>query len=168
MICQDAEKLFGKGEGKRAEFERGKKRIECWDMTGFEMEGAKEKVRVVRYCEHVKEKIGKESVSWMWLATTSEGIPYETLWKMMHKRWDIEENAFHQLKTYYHAKHGYCHEGLEVVLYLMLLAFNSGNCIYTRGFMALESGITRKSVNRIFSDNLQTEDLRELLYATGG
>ena len=30
---------------------------------------------------------------------------YRVLWEMMHRRWDIEENGFHQLKTYYHAKH---------------------------------------------------------------
>lgn len=36
----------------------------------------------------------------MCLVTTSESADYKTLWKMMHKRRDIEENAFHQLKTY--------------------------------------------------------------------
>lgn len=169
LIFQDAEKLFEKGEGKRTEFKRGKKRIECWDIAGFEMEGIKEKVRVVRYCEHDREKSGKVSVSWMWLVTTSEVIPYEILWKMMHKRWDIEENAFHQLKTYYHAKHCYCHEGMEVIFYLMLIAFNMREMyLYRRIHGFRKSGITRKSVNRIFCDDLQTEDLRELLYATGG
>lgn len=169
LIFQDAEKLFERGEGKKSDFKRGKKWIECWDIAGFEMEGLEGRVRVVRYCEHIREKNGKESISWMRLVTTSEEIPYEILWKMMHKRWDIEENAFHQLKTYYHAKHCYCHEGLEVVFNLMLIAFNIREMyLYRRMHSFEKSRITRKSVSRIFRDNLQAEDLREYLYITGG
>lgn len=56
--------------------------------------------------------------------TTLESTPPQLLWEMMHKRWDIEENAFHQLKTYYHADHCYCHSAVEVIFLLMLIAFN--------------------------------------------
>ena len=87
----------------------------------------------------------------------------------MHKRWDIEENVFHQLKTYYHAKHCYCHEGLEVVFYLMLIAFNLREMyLYRRIRGFAESKISSKSVNRIFCDDLQSEDMRGILYETGG
>ena len=169
LIFQDAEKLFEKGEGKQEEVKRGRKRIECWDIAGFEMEGVKEGVRVVRYCEHMQEKNGKESISWMWLVTTSREIPYKILWKIMHKRWDIEENAFHQLKTYYHAKHCYCHEGLDVVFYLMIIAFNIREMyLYRRIRGFAESGISRKSVTRKFCDDLQSEDMSEILYEAGG
>ena len=40
---------------------------------------------------------------------------YRVLWEMMNRRWDIEENGFHQLKTYYHAKHCYCHDAVETL-----------------------------------------------------
>ena len=169
QIFRDAEDLFEKGEGRRKGFQRGKRRIECWDLAGFEMEGMEKKVRVVRYCEHIKLKAGREEEKWMWLVTTSEEIPREVLWKMMHKRWDIEENAFHQLKTYYHAGHCYCHKGLEVIFYLTLTAFNIRELYLYRRMHSFESsGITRKSVTRRWRDDLQSEDYRELLYKETG
>lgn len=33
----------------------------------------------------------------MWLVTTLEQTAPEILWEMMNRRWDIEENGFHQL-----------------------------------------------------------------------
>ena len=51
----------------------------------------------------------------MWLVTTlNQGEP-RVLGEMMNRRWDIEENRFHQLKTYYHAKHCYCHAAKEKI-----------------------------------------------------
>ena len=38
MIFQDAERLFKQDEGKKASFWKGKKKIEVWDLSGFEME----------------------------------------------------------------------------------------------------------------------------------
>ncbi len=60
----------------------------------------------------------------MWLVTTLLTTGYQILWKMMHKQWDIENNAFHQLKTCYHAKHCYCHSAVEAIFLLQLIAFN--------------------------------------------
>lgn len=89
------------------------------------------------------EKTGEEK--WVWLVTTSKEIDYKILWKMMHKRWDIEENAFYQLKTYYHAAHCYCHEAVEVIFLLMLIAFNIRKCICTGISMDLrEAGLQGK------------------------
>lgn len=59
------------------------------------------------------EKTGEEK--WVCLVTMSKEIDPKILWKMMHKRSEIAENAFHQLKTYYHADHCYCHETVEVI-----------------------------------------------------
>ena len=44
----------------------------------------------------------------------------------MHKRWDIENNVFHQLKTEWHLDHCFLHSptGVETVLMFMILAFN--------------------------------------------
>lgn len=166
LIFQDAEKLFGSGEGKKEPFYREGKKIDCWDLDGFELEGLQEKLRVVRYREK-NEKTGEEK--WVWLVTTSKEIDYKILWKMMHKRWDIEENAFHQLKTYYHADHCYCHEAVEVIFLLMLIAFNIREMYLYRRIHGFErSKITRKSVTRIFRDDLQAENLCWILYIEGG
>lgn len=169
LIYKDAEKLFEKGEGKKKDFRRGKRRVETWDISGFEMEGVNIPLRVVRFCEHIRRKDGTEEINWMWLVTTNESVPYEILWEMMHKRWDIEENAFHQLKTYYHAKHCYCHAGVEVIFLLMLIAFNIRELyLYRRIHGFKESRVTRKSVTRIFRDDLLLENYCCLLYEESG
>lgn len=169
LIYKDAEKLFEKGEGEKKDFKRGKRRIETWDINGFEMEGVNIPLRVVRFCRHIRRKDGTEEINWMWLITTNERVPYEILWEMMHKRWDIEENAFHQLKTYYHAKHCYCHAGVEVIFLLTLIAFNIRELyLYRRIHGFKESRVTRKSITRIFRDDLLLENYCGLLYEESG
>lgn len=43
----------------------------------------------------------------------------------MHKRWDVENNAFHQLKTEWHLDYCFLHShtGVEMVL-MFIIAFN--------------------------------------------
>ena len=168
MIFQDAERLFKQDEGKKASFWKGKKKIEVWDLSGFKMEGCPYKLRVVRYHEQWEEN-GKETERFMWLVTTLEAADYRVLWEMMHRRWDIEENGFHQLKTYYHAKHCYCHAATEVIFDLMIIGFNMRELyLYRRIQRFKESGISRKSVNRKFCDELLLEKVKSILYEKGG
>ena len=77
LIYKDAKGLFEKGEGRKDGFRRGRKRIEAWDTSGFEMEGVTVPLRVVRFCEHEEKKDGTEEVHWVWLVTTSDVVPYE-------------------------------------------------------------------------------------------
>ena len=168
MIFQDAERLFKQDEGKKASFWKGKKKIEVWDLSGFKMEGCPYKLRVVRYHEQWEEN-GKERERFMWLVTTLEAADYRVLWEMMHRRWDIEENGFHQLKTYYHAKHCYCRDAVETIFNLIIIGFNVRELyLYRRSRNFAGSGISRKSINRIFCDELLTEKVKQILYGKGG
>ena len=168
MIFQDAERLFKQDEGKKASFWKGKKKIEVWDLSGFKMEGCPYKLRVVRYHEQWEEN-GKETERFMWLVTTLEAADYRVLWEMMHRRWDIEENGFHQLKTYYHAKHCYCRDAVETIFNLIIIGFNVRELyLYRRSRNFAESGISRKSINQIFCDELLTEKVKQILYEKGG
>ena len=168
MIFQDAERLFKQDEGKKASFWKGKKKIEVWDLSGFKMEGCPYKLRVVRYHEQWEEN-GKERERFMWLVTTLEAADYRVLWEMMHRRWDIEENGFHQLKTYYHAKHCYCHDAVETISNLIIIGFNVRELyLYRRSRNFAGSGISRKSINRIFCDDLLTEKVKQILCEKGG
>ena len=168
MIFQDAERLFKQDEGKKASFWKGKKKIEVWDLSGFKMEGCPYKLRVVRYHEQWEEN-GKETERIMWLVTTLEAADYRVLWEMMHRRWDIEENGFHQLKTYYHAKHCYCRDAVETIFNLIIIGFNVRELyLYRRSRNFAGSGISRKSINRIFCDELLTEKVKQILYEKGG
>ena len=91
------------------------------------------------------------------------------LWEMMNRRWDIEENGFHQLKTYYHAKHCYCHMAAEDIFTLMVIGFNTRELyLYRRNRSFGISKMSRKSVSRIFCDELLIENMKEILYKKGG
>ena len=101
--------------------------------------------------------------------TTLEQTAPETSWEMMNRRWDIEENGFHQLKTYYHAKHCYCHAAVEVIFNLMIIGFNMRELYLYRRIQKFErSRITRKSVSRMFRADLLTEKIKQILYQKGG
>ena len=111
----------------------------------------------------------KENEQWMWLVTTLKQGNSRVLWKMMNRRWDIEENGFHQLKTYYHAKHCYCRDAVETIFNLIIIGFNVRELyLYRRSRSFVGSGISRKSINRIFCDELLTEKVKQILYEKGG
>ena len=105
----------------------------------------------------------------MWLVMTLETADYGVLWEMMNRRWDIEENGFHQLKTYYHAKHCYCRDAVETIFNLIIIGFNVRELyLYRRSRNFAGSGISRKSINRIFCDDLLTEKVKQILCEKGG
>ena len=163
-IFQDAEGLFRKDIGKKEGFQRGKTSVEVWDLSDFEMEGCEKKLRVVKF-----QETDRRESRFVWLVTTLTSTPPGLLWEMMHKRWDIEENAFHQLKTYYHADHCFCHSAVEVIFLLMLIAFNMRELyLYRRLKDFQKRKITLKSVTRLFCDELLSEDFCDLLYDDSG
>ena len=165
LVFKDAQGLFEKGAGKKEAFKRGRTDIETWDLAGFEMDGVAKKVRVIRYHEKTTKKNGRTEENWMWLGTTDETADNQTLWKIIHKRWDIEENGFHQLKTYYHLKHCYCHKAVETVFYLIIIAFNMKELyLYRRTKDFKGRKITLISVSRMFQDELHMKNMKNVLY----
>jgi Transposase DDE domain. len=100
-------------------------RVKAWDEDNFEMPDSNIKVRFLKFVEeiHIGDKIEfKEG----WIITTDKFASSESLWKIMHKRWHIENNAFHQLKTEWHLDHCFLHSptGVETVLMFIIIAFN--------------------------------------------
>lgn len=167
-IFQDAEGLFQKGKGKKEGFQRDRVDVAVWDLSDFEIDGCQEQLRVVKFQETMIHGQREEHRN-VWLVTTLLSAPPQLLWKMMHKRWDIELNAFHQLKTYYHADHCYCHSAVEVIFLLILLAFNMRELyLFRRSRCFRTSNMTRKSVTRLFCDQLLLEDFSSLLYDDSG
>lgn len=167
LFFQDAEGLFNKGEGHEEILQKGGKAVEVWDFSGFEIEKSPHKLRVVRYRESWEEK--RNVQWWMWLATTMEQADHRILWEMMKRRWDIEENVFLQLKTYYYTKHCYCHMAAEAVFALTIIGFNMREpYLYRRNRSFRCSNISRKSVIRIFCDELLIENMKGILYKKGG
>ncbi len=88
----------------------------------FNMDGVVEPLRFVKFTKK-KTKVDRSQVL---LVTTDFSIPLQTLYKMMHQRWDIENSVFNKLKTYGALDHCFVHEpnAIEAILYLMIIAYN--------------------------------------------
>ncbi|MEG0775827.1 MAG: transposase [Cetobacterium sp.] len=120
--CREADKVWEIKENTNV---NKYKLIKAWDEDWFEMSNSGIVVRFIKFIEefHNEDKVEiKES----WIITTNKTIAVETLWKIMHKRWDIENNVFRQLKTEWHMKHCFLHSptGVETVLMFQIIAFN--------------------------------------------
>lgn len=100
-------------------------KIKAWDEDNFEMSKSDIKVRFVKFVEEIHNG-DKVEIKEGWIITTDKITSAETLWKIMHKRWDIENNAFHQLKTEWHLDHCFLHSptGIETILMFIIISFN--------------------------------------------
>lgn len=158
-IVQDALGLF-KSRPPNEEFHDTKKRVEVWDESGFHMEGTPEDIRFLRFVEHWKSKKGQELTREMWCITTL-GITAHTVWLIMRKRWDIENNGFRMLKTYFHADHCYVHgEGAdEKILLFIMTAFNLMEVfLFRRMKKWRQQKLTRKHIVEVMWDDLLLDD----------
>jgi hypothetical protein len=125
-IVKDALGLFKKRPADY-EFHDTKRRILTWDEDHFSMEGCSENIRFLKFEEYWIGPKGKEMHREAWCITTlAKSISAHTVWLIMRKRWDIENNGFRMLKTYFHADHNYVHgkDTNEKVLLFILIAFN--------------------------------------------
>lgn len=100
-------------------------KIKAWDEDNFEMSDSNIKVRFIKFIEEI-HIVDKVEIKEGWIITTDKLTSSETLWKVMHRRWDIENNVFHQLKTEWHLDHCFLHSpsGVETVLIFIIIAFN--------------------------------------------
>jgi hypothetical protein len=129
-IVKDAMGLFkGSKPDKVWEFKKSSRKhisIAAWD-DNILMNGVEGSIRFVQYIETITDvNTGKNETNKIWLITTAKHIAVGTLWKMIHARWDVENNIFHQLKTEWHMDHCFIHHknGLEAALKFQIVAFN--------------------------------------------
>ena len=123
-IVQDALGLFKKRPAD-AEFNDTKKQVFVWDEDNFSMPGCEENIRFLKFEENWISPKGKKMHREMWCITTLKADAH-TVWLIMRKRWDIENNGFRMLKTYFHADHNFIHykDTNEKILLFILAAFN--------------------------------------------
>lgn len=114
-------------------------RVKIWDAEGFESwAGVKVPLRVLKTEEtkiSSKGKILDEPVV-TYLVTTADKatLPTETVWRILHRRWDIENKVFHDLKVYWGFGHNYHHEGeaFMAMRWLTVIAMNLFYLFYYR------------------------------------
>lgn len=126
-IFKNAMGIFRKTQPAKEWMQNRNLKVEVWDEDSFEFDGLKCKLRVLRFVEYYYKNGFLVDIKEMMVATTlSKSVSAEIIWKIMHKRWDVENNGFHILKTYYHADHCFMHDsvGIEAIFMLMIIAFN--------------------------------------------
>ncbi|NMA58476.1 transposase [Clostridium cochlearium] len=118
--CRQANKEWIVNKGSKSYI-----KIQAWDEDNFEMADSEIKVRFIKFVEEIYNG-DKSEIKETWIITTDKLTSAETLWKIIHKRWDIENNTFHQLKTEWHLEHCFLHSptGVETVLMFIIIAFN--------------------------------------------
>lgn len=160
-VVRDALGIF-KTRMSDCEFHDTNRQVEVWDESGFHMDGSIENIRFLRFVEQWNGKNGKKLKREMWCITTlDKGISSHTVWLIMRKRWDIENNGFRMLKTYFHADHCYVHgEGAdEKVLTFIMTAFNLMELfLFRRMKKWREQKMTRKHLIEDMWDDLLLDD----------
>jgi hypothetical protein len=102
-------------------------KIEGWKEDGFYWSGLKVPLCVYFFKETICKKDGKKKIKEVWAATTiNKENHYEIVWDVMHKRWDIENCGFHQLKTKCSIDHCFVHNpiAVEAILMTVVIVFN--------------------------------------------
>lgn len=130
-LLQDAKGLFTQEQP--IVLRDGNRTLQRWDVENLSSWPQFGNVRVVRSLETTtrkRQKTGKEEETqsdWMWVTTLPKTLlGTEAFVMMAHKRWDIENKAFHELVTYWHADHVYTHTRVAIEAFWLttLLAYN--------------------------------------------
>jgi hypothetical protein len=136
-IIRDAEGLFSKRgpdyEGKGLEdFKGSRYDVRIWDEEGFTIwDGVRVPLRCLRVEElrhslRDGEPVSESNTSYI-VTTCPKGLVKAiTVWKIMHSRWDIENEVFHEAKTYCSLGHCFIHDEVatEVLWNLQVIALN--------------------------------------------
>jgi hypothetical protein len=139
-LVKDAE-AFLKDKPPSLVTQEGKAERQCWDMNGFEWSAVKKPLRVVKTIEtktirrQLDGEIEESTSSWMW-ATTLPTIraSIDTVVKIGHGRWKIENHGFREMAIDWFADHIYSHHPAAIVNFwlLCMMAYNIFRCFYLR------------------------------------
>ena len=75
---------------------QSKKKIRCWSEI---LEYKNIKIKVVKF-EETYIKNGTHETDVIYVVSTSLNLSNETINKIIHARWDIENDGFNEIKTY--------------------------------------------------------------------
>lgn len=113
---------------------------QIWDVEDLTTWPAFAPVRVVRSVEtrtRVRQRDRQEETlrtEWIWVTTIPQAeTSGPTIVRLGHARWMIENRAFRELATYWHADHVYRHHprAIEAFWLMVLLALNLFRAFYT-------------------------------------
>lgn len=134
-------------------------RKEVWSDI-FEITGYKGKVKVVKAIEE-RDKGKKQEIH---TVTNMLSHDEETILKIMHLRWNIENNGFRTLKQRYNLEHIYIgeHNAINYIVQMIFLVFNLLE-LYVKIRLKEKIDITWGMVNRIFEQELHSNKSIKIL-----
>lgn len=129
VLFQDAQGVFSLTAPQV--WEEPNQKIQAWDAEGFtSAEGIMVPLRVLRTEEVItrRHRRGqgwireKETHHWEWVTTLSIGrLSTRLLWQIGHGRWEIENDLFHTLATYWSLDHCFKHEPIAILNFILTL-----------------------------------------------
>ena len=149
-------------------YERVITRKEVWNDT-FELTGYKDKnVRVVRSLE-TNYNHGKHSTQEIYVVTNMLNHNIETILKIMHLRWNIENCGFRTLKQRYNIDHIYIGElnAINYIVQMIFLVFNLLE-LYTKFRLKVEISVSWNTIFKTFERELHDNKALIPLFNTPG
>lgn len=123
------------------------------------------KVRFVKYEEEYKNG-EKQTIC---VITTLINHPLETILKIMHSRWLIENKGFRVLKDRYNLDHCYIGElnAIRVINELIMMVFNlMAMYVDVRTKVTREEKTTKRILRKIFESEILLDKKMYLIFAT--
>jgi hypothetical protein len=128
-LFQDALGVFSFTEPQL--WEQRNQKIRAWDAEGFTTaEGIEVPLRVLR-TEEVVTRRHRDAESWIqedethhweWVTTLpADQLSTRLLWQIGHSRWEIENDLFHTLATYWSLDHCFRHEATAILNFILTL-----------------------------------------------
>ena len=148
------------------ESERMIARKEIWDDV-FEYEGYKGKVRILKSKEEIYRN-GKIVTEILYVATNMLSHDVETVIKIMHNRWNIENYGFRTLKQRYHIEHIFIGEqnAINYIIQIVLMAFNLLE-LYLKIRLKEPVNFTWSIITKMFENNFHKDkEIQELFNNT--
>ncbi len=142
-------------------------RKEVW-YDEFEIAGYKGKVRVIKSKE-ISIKNGKEAVQEIYVVTNMLEHSKETILKIMHLRWNIENCGFRTLKQRYNLEHIFIGEmnSINYIVQMIILAFNLFE-LYTKIRLKERIIATWEIITRIVEQQYQNDKELCLHFSNSG
>lgn len=86
-------------------------------------------IRIYKFIEVIETNInGEQKFTFreVYVGTTDKNMAPETVWRIIRKRWYIENTGFNQLKTHCYMDHCFRHDdtAIKAILGIMFMAFN--------------------------------------------
>lgn len=129
VLFQDAAGVFSLTDPQV--WEEGKQKIRAWDAEGFtSAAGIQVPLRVLRTEEIVARRHHRfygwvpeeETHHWAWVTTLPAArLSTRLLWQIGHSRWEVENDVFHTLATYWSLDHCFKHEPTAILNFILTL-----------------------------------------------